>query len=169
MTSVFPTYGPGQVRVDGYADSQGLFGKKLLDVLGPFHDAEISAVQIFIQAYADSFRRVFYPIEIEVVHRLSVSAHVLVYNGESRGTDRIGDTQHIADGCSKSCFSCTHGGIECHKSVAGGFFQKFSCRPFQIRYVLDCYLLFHMFCVLVQKPSGQKLLTGRLYCAVGQD
>ena len=80
----FPGYGTGLVRIYLDIDLESLFGEKFFDVLRPFHYAEISAVEIVVKSDLDSFLKPVDAVEVKMVHRLAVSAHVFVDDGECR-------------------------------------------------------------------------------------
>ena len=61
--------------------------------------AQASAVEIVIKSYLDCLLQPVDSIEVEVIHWLSIFAHVFVYDGECRRANRVCYAQMLADGC----------------------------------------------------------------------
>ena len=81
---MLPTECAGLVRVDGDLHAEGVFRKELLDVFRPLHDAEATAVEVVVKADLDCFLEFVDAVEVEVIHRIAVSAHIFVHDGEGR-------------------------------------------------------------------------------------
>ena len=143
MMSCFPGQRPGLVWIDGDADFESLFRKELLDVFRPLHDAEAAAVKVIIEADFNRFGQSVDPVEIEMVHRLAVTAHVFIDDGESRRADRIGHSQHLADCRGEGCLSGTHRGKECHQRAVADLFKKFRRCSFEVLDPVYDYFVFH--------------------------
>ena len=135
------------------------------NIFRPFHDAETSAVEIVVKTYLDGLLQLVDPVEVEVVHLLSVSAHIFVDDCERRRTYRVGHAQYLADSCRECGLSGTHGCKECHQSVVSDLFEKFGRSPFEVLDPADCHFVLHAakICINVQiKKSGQTSMPVRL-------
>lgn len=80
----FPPDGAGEIRVDLDMHFECLIGKEFLDVLRPFHQAQVSAVQVVVETDVDSLGDFVDAVEIKVIDGLSVPGHIFVDDGESR-------------------------------------------------------------------------------------
>ena len=78
-----------------------------------------------------------------MVHRISVSPHVFVYDGESRGSYRVSHAQSPADGCRECCLACSHRGEKGYKRVVPDLFEEFRCCSVEVFRTSDDDFVFH--------------------------
>ena len=66
---VFPDKVSAQILADANPNAYGLVRQQVLDIFRPFHNADLSAVQIVFQPYVHSLGIVAYSVEIKVEDR----------------------------------------------------------------------------------------------------
>lgn len=128
ISPVFPGEPSCPVFKDFYVHHESLFRKEIRDILGPLHQAEASAVEVFVQTYVKGFPPVLYAVEIKVIDAFAGGCPVFVHYGECGGTHGIGiHAETAAQGRNESGFPCAHGSAESYEGMSFYACEKFLC------------------------------------------
>ena len=141
---VFPGKQAGAIGTNLNAHAEGVGREEAFDVLRPFHEAEMSGVEIVVEADVEGFGRVLNAIEIKVVDRRAVRGPVFVNDGKGGGGNGIlAHPQAGADGRNEGGLAGSHRGIERYEFAAADGFQEVVGGSWEGREVRDGYLLSH--------------------------
>lgn len=119
ISPVFPGEPSCPVFQDFYAHHKRFFRKEIRDILGPLHQAEATAVEIFVQTDVKGLPPVLYAVEVKVIDAFAGSGPVFVHYGEGGGTHGIGiHAETAAQSRYESGFPCAHGSAESYEGMS---------------------------------------------------
>ena len=136
---VFPADFSGAVILYMDGDLEGIFWKKIFNILRPFHKAWTSAVEIVVKSYIQGLRIFGDAVKVKMIDAASIISDILVYYGKGRrGYFFTRDAKAFADGFCKGCLSGSHRCIECYEAVRFKHFLEFGGSAGQAVKILNC-------------------------------